>query len=234
MKHKLTLLAAALAAVLAVTALLLGRRPPPVPPPVVLRPTARQAAQTQRHLDALQQQLQPEETPQESAPATRRTAPSQAAPLQPRTLRLSEEDLNVALAGNQAARRLLAARGVKTVQIILSEPANLTIRAAVSVKGRPQNVQLDGGLAPDPKLGLRYTATHAQVGRLPLPPALVTAQANALAARLAGQMRGHLPLLIQSVRVQGKTLVLTGLLVKRSRVRLPAPASPRPASPARH
>lgn len=214
--------------------LLLLRRPPPVPPPVVLHPTTQQAAQAQRHWEALQQELQPEEPPRKTMPA----GGQKAAPPKPRTLRLSEEDLNVTLAGNQAARRLLAARGVKTVQIILSEPANLTIRAAVSVKGRPQNVQLDGGLAPDPKLGLRYTATRAQVGRLPLPPSVVTAQANALAARFTGQMHGRLPFVIQSVQVQGKMLVLTGLPVKRNsvkreRVRPPAPASPRPASPAR-
>ena len=225
----LTLLVLALAA----AALLLLRRHPPVPLPVVLRPTVRQAAQAQRHLEALQQQLQPE-PPQRRALPGRQTA----SPPRPRTLRLSEEDLNVTLAANPAARKMLAARGVKAVQIILSEPANLTIRAAVLVKGRPQNIQLDGGLAPDPKLGLRFTATHAQVGRFPLPPAAVTAQANALAARLAAQMHGPLPLTIQSVQVQGKTLVLTGLLVKRSPVkqslvRPPAPASPPPVSPAR-
>ena len=128
---------------------------------------------------------------------------------------------------------MLAARGVKAVQIILSEPANLTIRAAVLVKGRPQNLQIEGGLAPDPRLGLRFTATHAQVGRFPLPPAVVTTQANALAARLAGRMRGRLPLTVQSVRVQGKMLVLTGVLVRRGRITPPAPASPRPMSPAR-
>lgn len=236
MKRKTTLLALP-AIALAVIALLFLRRPPSVPPPVILHPTAQQAARAQRHMDALQQELQPEEPPQKSARPGRQQALPPAPP-QPRTLRLSEEDLNVTLAGNQAARRLLAARGVKTVQIILSEPAHLTIRAAVSVKGHPQNVQLDGSLTRDPKLGLRYTVTRAQVGRFPLPPAVVTAQANALAARLAGRMRGHLPLAVQSVRVQGKTLVLTGLPVKRNpreqnRIRPPSPASPSPASPAR-
>lgn len=230
MKRRASLLAL-LAVALAVMALLLLRRPPPVPPPIVLHPTPRQTARATRHMEALQQELQPEEPPQKGTGGGRQKAPPPAPP-KPRTLRLSEEDLNVYPAGNQGARKLLAARGVKAVQIILSEPANLTIRAAVSVKGRPQNVQLDGGLAPDPKLGLRYTATHAQVGRFPLPPAAVTAQANALAARFARQMRGRLPLVVQSVQVQGKMLVLTGLLVKRTRVGPPSPASPRPASPA--
>jgi len=228
MKRKPALLAL-LAAALAVPALLLLCRPPPVPPPVVLRPTVQQAAQARRHLEALQQELQPEEPPQKTTPQGRQ----EVAPPKRRILRLSEEDLNVTLAGNQAARKLLAARGVKTVQLILSEPANLTIRAAVSVKDRSQNVQVDGSLAPDPDMGLRYTATHAQVGRFPLPPAIVTAQTNALAARLTKQMQGRLPLTVQSVRVQGKVLVLTGLLIRRNRVRPPSPASPPPASPAR-
>jgi len=214
-----------LAVLLAAAALLLLRRPPPVPPPVVLRPTARQAAQAQRHMDALQQQLLPDPAPPQGAPPS--------LPPKQRTLRLSEEDLNVYLAGNRPARKMLAARGVQAVQVILSEPAHLMVRATVLVKGHPQNIQLDGALAPDPKIGLRYTATRAQVGRFPLPPAAVSAQTDALAARFAGQMRGHLPLTIQTVRVQGKTLVLTGLLVSRTRVRPPAPASPRSASPAR-
>jgi len=217
-----------LVVLLVAAALALLRRPPPVPPPVVLRPTHRQAAQAQRHLDALQRQLQPDPAPPPGTPPSLRPAPPK-----PRTLRLTEEDLNVTLAGNKGARRMLAARGVKAVQVILSEPDHLTLRATVLVKGRPQNIQLDGALSPDPKLGLRYTATRAQVGRFPLPPAAVTAQADALAARFAGQMRGHLPLTVQSVRVQGKTLILTGLLVNRARVKPPAPASPPRVSPAR-
>ena len=231
MKRKPVLLTL-LAVLVAAAALLLGRRPPPVPPPAVLRPTPKQAAQAQRHIDAVLQQLQPDPAPPPAAmPSLRPTPP---APPQPRTLRLTEEDLNVTLAGNKAARKMLAARGVQAVQVILSEPAHLTVRATVLVKGRPQNIQLDGTLAADPKLGLRYTATRAQVGRFPLPPAAVTAQADALAARLSGQMRAHLPLTIQGVQVQGKTLILTGLLARRALVRPPAPASPRSASPARH
>lgn len=228
MKRKPILLTL-LAVLVAVPALLLLRRPPPVPPPAVLRPTPKQAAQAQRHLDALFQQLQPDPAPPPGTPPSRQPVPPKQ-----RTLRLTEEDLNVTLAGNKAARKMLAARGVRAVQVILSEPAHLTVRATVVVKGRAQNIQLDGTLAADPKIGLRYTASRAQVGRFPLPPAAVTAQADALAARLSDQMRGHLPLTIQSVQVQGKTLVLTGLLVRLARVRTPAPASPRSASPAHH
>ena len=227
MKHKPVLLT--LLALVTVTAALL-HRPPPIPAPVVLHPTEQQAAQVRHHMEALQEELQPEEPPQKSARPVRQKAPSPAPP-KTRTLRLSEEDLNVYLAGDQAARKMLAARGVKTVQILLSEPANLTIRAAVTIKDHAQNIQLDGGLAPDPKLGLRYTATHAQVGRFPLLPAIVTAQANTLAAGIAGQMHGRLPLLIQSVQVQGKVLVLTGTLVKRSHTNMPAPQPPLSALP---
>lgn len=226
MKRKPILLTL-LAVLVAGSALLLGRRPPAVPPPAALRPTPLQAAQVQRHLDVLQRQLQPDPAPPPGTAPSRRPAPPK-----PRTLRLTEEDLNVTLAGNKSARKMLAARGVKAVQVILSEPAHLTVRATVLVKGRAQNIQLDGTLAPDPKLGLRYTATRAQVGRFPLPPAAVTAQADALAARLSGQMSDHLPLTIQGVRVEGKTLVLTGLLARRISVRPLASASPRSVSPA--
>ena len=226
MKRKPILLTL-LAVLVAGSALLLGRRPPAVPPPAALRPTPLQAAQVQRHLDVLQRQLQPDPAPPPGTAPSRRPAPPK-----PRTLRLTEEDLNVTLAGNKSARKMLAARGVKAVQVILSEPAHLTVRATVLVKGRAQNIQLDGILAPDPKIGLRYTATRAQVGRFPLPPAAVTAQADALAARLSGQMSDHLPLTIQGVRVEGKTLVLTGLLARRISVRPLASASPRSVSPA--
>ena len=226
MKRKPILLTL-LAVLVAGSALLLGRRPPAVPPPAALRPTPLQAAQVQRHLDVLQRQLQPDPAPPPVTAPSRRPAPPK-----PRTLRLTEEDLNVTLAGNKSARKMLAARGVKAVQVILSEPAHLTVRATVLVKGRAQNIQLDGTLAADPQIGLRYTATRAQVGRFPLPPAAVTAQADALAARLSGQMSDHLPLTIQGVRVEGKTLVLTGLLARRISVRPLASASPRSVSPA--
>ena len=93
---------------------------------------------------------------------------------------------------------MLAARGVQTVQLVLAEPANLTIHAAVTLKGRAENVQLDGSLAPDAKTGLRFTAAHAQVGRLPMPPSMVTAQADALAAGLLKKVHGRLPLAVQA------------------------------------
>ena len=222
------------------------RRHPPAPPPVVLHPTPQRLAQAQSDLEAFQKQMtQPEESlPAPAIPAKthrliapRRSAAARRAVL--RTLRVSEEDLNVYLAGNQATRKLLDAHGVRAVQLVLAEPANMTIHAAVALKGRTQNVQLDGTLAPDPKMGLRYNATHAQVGRFSMPSAVVTAQGNALAASLLKKVHGRLPLAIQSVQVQGKMLVLTGILLKRglSPHQPPAPraaASPQSASPARH
>lgn len=219
--------------------LLFLRRHPPAPPPVVLHPTPQRLAQAQNHLQALQSEvLQTETVPTEAVPpkvrshVSPRLVPMIRRPAL-RTLRVTEEDLNVYLAGNQATRKLLGANGVRAVQIVLTEPSNLTIHAAVAMKGHSQNVQLDGSLAPDPKLGLRFTATHAQVGRFPMPPAVVTAQANAVAARLLKKVHGRLPLVIQSVQVQGKMLVLTGILVRRVLPPQRVPASPQSASPAR-
>ncbi len=194
---------------LAAAGLFLALRSRPVPPPRILHPTTQQAALAQKHMESLQEQF--------IAPAT----PSLHAQT-PRTLRISEDDLNVYLASSRSARKLLLSRGVQAVQITLQEPSNLSLRASVAVQGRPRNVQLDGTLAADPKLGLRFSATHVQVGRFPLPPAVVTAQANALAKRFERQMAGRLPLAIQSVQVQGKQLVLTGIPVIRPPKRVAA------------
>ena len=183
---------------LGIAGLLYVLRPQPVPPPLALHPTAKQTALAERRLDGLKDQI--------LAPTGRG----------PRTIRVSQDDLNVYLAGNRVARKLLRSRGVRAVQITLQEPAGLSLRAALTLQGHPRNVQLDGTLAPDPALGLRFTATHAQMGRFPLPAALLTAQANALAARFARQMAGRLPLTIQGVQVQGHTLVITGTPVTRT------------------
>ena len=232
MKRKVTLLVLLLAGLAGVA--LLWRRPPPVPAPVVLHPSAQQVASAQQRLQALM--LDPAPPPPVAASPARTSHPIRARhspslhpalPPKRRTLRLSEQDLNVYLAGSHAARKMLAARHIQALQIVLTPPSALTLRAAVVWSGRTQNVQVDGLLAADPKRGLRYTASQAQVGRLPLPPALVTHQADTLAARFFAQAQGRLPLTIQAVQVQGKTLVLTGV---------PAPrhaATRRSASPAR-
>ena len=180
-------------------------RPAPAPPPVLLHPTPRQFAETQKHLAVLGKTA--------SVPGT-----------SPRTLRLSESDLNVALAGSPTVKTLLAAHGVQAVQIVLQEPDAVVIHAAVTVRGHPQNIEVGGTLAPDPKLGIRFTAGSAQVGSLPLPAAVVTAEANGLAARFSRQLLSKVPLSVQGVYVQKKDLVIVGLPA--------APASPPTASPA--
>lgn len=181
-------------------------RPSPAPPPVVLHPSAKQVAETQQHLAKLDQ-------------AVSRPAPG------PRTLRLSENDLNVTLAENKSVRKLLASRGVQAVQIVFEEP-NVVLHASIRIQGHTQNVQIRGTLLSDPRTGIRFAASSAQAGRFPLPPALITAQANQLAARLSGPVLSRLSLTIQSVAVEKKDLVLVG--VPR------ATASPQSASPVRH
>ncbi len=178
-------------------------RPAPAPP-VVLHPTAVQITQTEQHLAGLGQ----------AASKTRAG---------PRTLRLSENDLNVTLAANRSVRTLLAKRGVEAVQIVLQEPDAVVVHASVRVQGHLQNVQLSGTVSPDPRTGLRFTASAAQAGRLPLPAALVNAQANQLAARFSHPFLSRLALTVQSVSVQKQDLVLTCV-----------PASPQLKSPAHH
>lgn len=182
-------------------------RPAPAPPPVALHPTARQAAETKQRLTSLSR------------------AATQSKP-GPRTLRLSENDLNVTLAANPAVRGLLTKRGVEAVQIVLQEPNTVVVHASVHVQGHLQNVQISGTLSPDPQTGLRFAATAAQAGRFPLPTALVNAQATQLAARFSRPLLGRLSLTVQSVRIEKKDLVLTCLPA--------AKASPQSASPARH
>jgi hypothetical protein len=179
------------------------RRPAPAPP-VVPHPTAVQMAQTRQHLASL----------------GRAASRTQAGP---RLLRLSENDLNVTLAANPSVRGLLTKRGVQAVQIVLQEPDAVVVHASVRVQGHFQNVQISGTLSPDPKTGLRFSAFAAQAGRLPLPPALINAQANQLAARFSRPLLRRLSLTVQSVSIQKKDLLLTC-----------APASPPGASPAPH
>ena len=182
---------------LGVAGLLYALRPPPVQPPLTLHPTAHRAALAARHVESIKDQVM---------------APTGHGP---RTIRVSEDDLNVYLASSRTVRDLLKSRGVQAVQITLQQPAGMSLRAAVTLQGQVRNVQIDGLLAADPGLGLRFTATHAQVGRIPLPAALLTRQANALAAHFSQIMAGRMPITIQSVEVQGHTLVVKGTPVTR-------------------
>ncbi len=169
-----------------------------------------QVAETQKHLAALGQAV---------------SQPSAG----PRTLRLSENDINVALVSNVGLKNLLTAHGVKNVQVVLQEPDSVLVHASATVQGHVQNIQVSGTLAPDPKTGLRFTATGAQVGSLPLPPGIVTSEASGLANHFARQLLSHFSLTVQGVYVQKKDLVIVGIPRQSS----PA-ASPQPASPARH
>ncbi len=184
-------------------------RPEP-PAPTVPHPTARRVTQATRHLESI---FQP---PPPSSPLS----PIREAA--PRTLRVSEDDLNVALAGNAAARRQLRAYGISAVQVLLTPPSNLSLRVAMRVQGQPRRVRIDGTLSPDAKQGLRYTVTRAQVGQFLLPPALATTQAEKLVHGVLQRNHQHSPITVQRVQVADKMLIITGLAI------------PTPASPARH
>ena len=182
-------------------------RPTPAPPPVVLHPSAVQVAAAQKHLAALDQTV------------------LQPGP-EPRPLRLSENDLNVILASSKPLRKLLSSRGVGAVQIVLEEPNVVIVHASVRVQGRKQNVQMSGALTPDPKTGIRFAVSGVRAGRFPLPPALVNAQANQIAARFTLPLLRRLALSVQSVSIEKKELVIVGVPAKS--------APPQSASPARH
>lgn len=227
---------------LAVLALLGGvalRRvgPRPVPPPAVPVYTPQQAAQAEEHLDALREQLDRPALPADTAPAVspagQTIAPAQpSSPVPPQDapaprpvhLELSQNDLNTYLATNQTAKTMLARDGVKAVQILFREPQDVTVRAAVLYRGRPANVQITGNLQPSPKTLLRLVATGAQIGRLPLPPAAITKQADRLARQLVRRFHGHPPLTVQSVHVEGDRLVVAGVAASPTPSGVPTPS----------
>ena len=186
-------------------------RPEPAPAPVVFTPSPRQVADTEKRLAGVGQTV---------------SGPHSAPAHEPRTLRLSESDLNVVLASSKPLRKLLSSHGIQAVQLVLAEPDKVTLHAAATVQGHTQNIQISGTLVPDPKTGLRYIADSAKIGSLPLPAIVVTSQASNLAARFSHQYLSRLSLSVQSVSVQKKELVIVGVPVK--------PASPQSASPARH
>lgn len=191
--------------------------PRPVPPPVVPAYTPQQSAQAEADLDTLREQLTRPAPPPgvPSAPDAQTNPPAQPQPQTPRPramrLELSQQDLNAYLATNPNAKLFLARQGVKAVQIIFQPPSNLLIRAAVLYRGRPANVQITGRVQPSPRTLVRLVATGAQVGRLPIPPKAVSAQADKLAAQFTRKLRGRLPFSVRAVQVVGDRLVLTGV-----------------------
>ena len=187
------------------------------PPPVVPHPTVQRVAQATHRLEML---FQPE------PPAAGPHAEGPRPPPKPRTLRVSEDDINVYLAGNAAARALLKSRGVQAVQVVLTPPDAVTLHAIFVLHGQPRPVLIRGILTPNPVQGVNFAATKAQAGHFPLPPGVVSAQAQTILRGFVRRSHHRLPLTVQSLQIVDKTLVVTGLPV--SPETLPA------ASPAHH
>lgn len=212
-----------------VSGLLIRRLGPrPVPPPVIPVYTPQQAAQAQSHLETLRTQLiHPDAAPPETASATPTQAktpkPVKPVPQRIQRLQLSQQDLNAYLATNPNAKAFLSRQGVKAVQITFIAPRNLRIRAAVVYRGRPANVQITGRIEPDRRTILGFVATGAQVGRLPLPPEAMTAQAERLARQFTRRLQGRLLFSVRTLQVVGNNLVLTGTPQRVSGPRRPLP-----------
>lgn len=197
--------------VLAGLAMLLTRKP--VPPPDVVTYTPRQAQAAQEHISAVRAQLfQPDarqNPPAADTPTVQHVHQTHGPDLV--RLQLSQADLNAYFATNPQIKVMLAGRHVQAVQALLHPPHGITVRATLLRGGHPYNIQLETSVRADPKAGMQVTVTGAQVGRLPLPPALVTAQANKAAGQVTAKMRGRLPLVLRDVSVQGDRLVLIGV-----------------------
>lgn len=181
----------------------------PVPPPQVPVYTPRQTQEAQSRINSLREQfLQPEKRTSDPRVVQREVQKRGPDLIH---LQLSQADLNAYLATDPHVRAMLAKKRVQAVQVILHAPREITVRASVLYHGKPQNVQVEAVVRSVPDAPLQVTATGAQVGRLPLPSALVTAQANKISAQFAGRAQKRLPLVIQDVRVVGDHLVLTGI-----------------------
>ena len=191
------------------------------PPPVVPHPTVQRVAQATHRLETLFQTVPPAAGPH---------AENQHTPIQPRTVRVSEDDINIYLAGNAAARALLKSRGVEAVQIVLTPPNAVTLHAIFVLHGEPRTVQISGLLTPNPTQGVNFAATQAQAGHFPLPPGVVSSQAQTILRGFVHRSHHRLPLTVQSLQIEGKTLVITGLPVSPE---ISSPETPPPASPAR-
>lgn len=196
----------------------LGSAPPP---PVVPHPTVQRVAQATHRIETL---FQPE--PPVAGPHAERRLHT---PAKPRTLRVSEDDINVYLAGNAAARALLKSHGVQAVQIVLTPPDVITLHAIFIMRGQPRTVQISGVVTPNPTQGVNFAATQAQAGHFPLPPGVVSSQAQTILRGFIVRSHHRLPLTVQSLQIEGKTLVITGLPVSSE---TPPPASPGRRSPA--
>lgn len=205
---------AAVLVVLAALAVVLIRKP--VPPPEAVTYTPRQAQSAQEHVSAVRAQL----FAPDAGAGTPRIPTADTDTVQhvhqahgPDLVRLqlSQADLNAYCATNPQVKAMLANHHVQAMQMLLKPPQGITVRATLLRGGHPYNVQIETTVRADPKTGLQVTATGAQVGRLPLPSALLTAQANKVAGQMTGRMRGRLPLTLRDVRVQGDHLVLIGL-----------------------
>lgn len=199
---------------LAASALVLTRKP--VPPPEAIAYTPRQAQTAQEHVGAVRAQLFAPDagagtphTPTADTDTVQHVHQAHGPDLV--RLQLSQADLNAYCATNPQVKAMLANHHVQAMQMLLKPPQGITVRATMVRGGHPYNVQIETTVRADPKIGLQVTATGAQVGRLPLPPALVMAQANKVAGQMTGKMRGRLPLALKDVRVQGDHLVLMGV-----------------------
>ncbi len=214
-RGRVGLIALALAVLAGLASLLIRK---PVPPPVVPTYTPRQAQTAQEHINAVRAELFQPAARQSPSP---RSAPAADTPTVQHVrqahgpdlvrLQLSQADLNAYFATNPQVKAMLATHHVQAVQALLSAPRGITVRATMLRGGHPYNIQVETTLRADPKAGLQVTATGAQVGRLPLPPALLAAQANKVAAQITAKMQGRLPLVLKDVRVQGDHLVLLGV-----------------------
>jgi hypothetical protein len=199
-------------------------QPKSAPPPVVPAYTPQQAATAQQHVAALREQFfhpmlvapapDTSEIPSPAAYRTRHAAPPRSAAVR---LQLSQADLNTYLATNPQVVRVLRARGIKAVQILLHPPSGIDVRAAVIYRGHPANMEIAGTLQASAQTIVHLAATHAQVGRLPIPSRFVTKEAGKLIAQFTQRIRGRLPLQVQTVQVVRDNLVLTGVPLRQAK-----------------
>lgn len=193
--------------------------PKPAPAPVVKQYTPQEAQTAERNISAVQKKivgqpaLVPIPPPYGAVPQNGNDAKPNIQSRDARDVvrvQLSEADLNAYAATDSQVKAALAKKGVRAVQILLSEPSNIILRAAITYKGRAANLQVAGTLVPSAKTMMGVHVSSAKIGSVPIPAGTVSAEVDKLAFDAAEPMRNSLRLVVNDVRVVNHNLILIG------------------------
>jgi hypothetical protein len=204
---------AALLILLVVAGIYLLSKKPALPP---APPTQAEVGQAQSRLSAA---LAPEpvvNAPAPSSSATNLQIDSQRAVSNTsqgngiRTIRISDNDINVVLAGDAGVISDMKSKGLTNAHIKFADPSNVSFSATVQKDGHAQSITIDGTLATSTDGDLSYSPHAVRLGALPLPEStfdkLIRRECDGV-LKLGIQ---RLPISVQTVAVKNHQLILSG------------------------